>query len=423
MPRRRTDDLPEEVAAIVEALRKLAAHEGLTRTKVAGSEALCALSAGREDLSSPARARDAEDMVRTHVNSVPNLKDRALLVAGLNLDGWRDTSSYETRIINLLCEEPTTGGAWTIEAESAIGRFRSTLLIELAWRLLGGAPTFATPEPPSNELSLAERLHRQHRDQEAAAVLRKIATTSDNARDRRDSWRVLATMAYQRKEYVEADMAFSQALKYARDGVRGGRLAMAIDRYARQLTDEEDYERALAVVDEALATFLDGRWLWRRRGCVQWYAGSLLDAFASLTYALNLGYPASRVFHARGQVLAELGQYERAIAELDEALKMPRSELSTAQAIGAKAFATGMAGDLPASLGLFDRAEITTPDSGWLHFWRALCYLEHDRMEEAKSAFSRADAAITPRLPPWRRERGQSLMATYNPSKKTRRQT
>ena len=76
--------------------------------------------------------------------------------------------------------------------------------------------------------------------------------------------------------------------------------------------------------------FLEGRWLWRRYGCVKWYAGELLDAYAALTLALDLGYPASRVFHARGQVLAELGRYDDAIEELTEALRIPRSSLSAA---------------------------------------------------------------------------------------------
>ena len=63
------------------------------------------------------------------------------------------------------------------------------------------------------------------------------------------------------------------------DGMhRGGQLAMAIDRYAKRLTEEEDYDRALAIVTKGLTVFLEGRWLWRRYGCVKWYAGELFDA-------------------------------------------------------------------------------------------------------------------------------------------------
>jgi superkiller protein 3 len=185
---------------------------------------------------------------------------------------------------------------------------------------------------------------------------------------------------------------------------------MAIDRCARRLTDEEQYERALALVDQALVKFIRGRWLWRRRGCVNWYAGDLLDAYASLTYALNLGYPASRVFHARGQVLAEMGRYRQAIDELEEALKVPRSELSVAQARSARAFAIGMNGDLTTALAAFRRAEQVTPDSGWLHYWRALCLIEHGQIDEAVTSVERAERAVAPRLPSSRLAKAVALI-------------
>jgi tetratricopeptide (TPR) repeat protein len=400
MPRQRMDELPDDVTAVTEALRKLAGREGASRTKLAESTVLLSLVPPTGGLPSPERARRLEDFLRAHVNSLPNLQNRALLVAGLNLDGAGDaSSSLESRITNLLDSWDGAGSSWTITADGAIGRFKSLLLIELAWRLLGGAPTRAAPRPPSNELEMVERLRRQHRDGEAVPVLRALVNKADGEREQREAWRLLATIAYERADYDEAEAAFSEALKYVGRDVRGGKLAVAIDRCARRLTDEEQYDRALAMVDQALVKFIRGRWLWRRRGCVKWYAGDLLDAYASLTYALNLGYPASRVFHARGQVLAEMGRYRQAIDELEEALKVPRSDLSVAQARSARAFAIGMNGDLKTALAAFRRAEQVTPDSGWLHYWRALCLIEHGQIDEATASLERAERSVAPRLP------------------------
>lgn len=416
VPRTKVEDLPEDVRELVEALRSLAGREGMTRAKIAGVQVLLALSDLRfVGVSTAEQARATEDAIRTQVNAIPNLSDRALLIAGLNLDGLGDSTSSEARINELVYSSQSWKPTKAIDSEGAIGRFRSQLMIELAWRLLGGAPLYALPRPPSDDLDLVARLRRQNQDDVAVPLLQKIAMTADDDRDRRDAWRLLATIAYESGEYDGAELAFDRALQY-RDGTRrGGKLAVAIDRYARRLTDEEEYDRALEVVSRALTVYFDSRWLWRRYGCVKWYAGDLLDAYAALTHALDIGYPASRVFHARGQVLAELGQYERAIEELSEALKVPRSSVSRAVALSARAFAVGMSGDLSLSLADFEIAERSIPESGWLHYWKALCLLEHGRIDEGLESLERALRATSPILNRLKRERASQLLATLSP--------
>jgi hypothetical protein len=192
MPRK-IGDVPAEVDEVAAALLELSHKEGLTRAKLSRSPALLALTAKRLPEGSPAeRARVVEDMVRTHVNSIRNLRDRVLLTAGLNLDQQGDTS-FENRI-NVACD--TTIGKESqhfLKPESAQGRFRYVLTVDLALRLLGGAPTYAVPRPPSDDLDLAIRLQRSHDQDSAVRVLKRVATGSDDQRDRRDAWRLLAT--------------------------------------------------------------------------------------------------------------------------------------------------------------------------------------------------------------------------------------
>jgi len=410
MPRK-IGDVPAEVDEVAAALLELLHKEGLTRAKLSRSPALLALTAKRLPEGSPAeRARVVEDMVRTHVNSIRNLRDRVLLTAGLNLDQQGDTS-FENRI-NVACD--TTIGKESqhfLKPESAQGRFRYVLTVDLALRLLGGAPTYAVPRPPSDDLDLAIRLQRSHDQDSAVRVLKRVATGSDDQRDRRDAWRLLATMAYESGEYDGAETAFEMALRNVDDLHRGGKLAMAIDRYARRLTEEEDYERALAIVGKALGVFLEGRWLWRRYGCVKWYAGELLDAYAALTVALDLGYQASRVFHARGQVLAELGRYDDAIEELTEALRIPRSQQSKAQAQRARAFAMGMSGPLEPALQEFRDAEEVMPYSGWLHYQRGLCLAQHGKNSQAIESLQLALGPLTSSLNRPKRDNAERLLA------------
>src|SRR5271166_1681223 len=134
VPRRRSEELPPELRDLVANLLKLARREGMTRTKLAECSAVLAAAAKRAPTgASPAElARLAEDSIRTQINSLPNLTDRALLVAGLNSQGTDEPTSYEARITHLVNSTPEWRPTKEIDSEGAIGRFRSQLMIELA---------------------------------------------------------------------------------------------------------------------------------------------------------------------------------------------------------------------------------------------------------------------------------------------------
>lgn len=408
---RKTDDIPAEVKELADALLELSHREGLTRVKITRLPALLGVTNKRlPDASMAERARLVEDLIRTQVNSIRNRRDRVLLTAGLNLEQEPD-SSFESRI-NVACDF-TIGkdSPHFLEPESGQGRFRYVLTVDLALRLLGGAPTYGAPIPPSDDLDMAVRLLRGHRVPAAVRVLKRVATESGVERDRREAWRLLARIAYESGELDGAELAFERALHNVAGMRRGGKLAMDIDRYAHLLTDMEEYDRATAIVSRALLVFFEGRWLWRRYGCIKWYAGDLLDAYAALTNALDLGYPASRALHARGQVLAELGRYDDAIEELTEVLRVPRSPDSQAIAHSGRAFAKGMSSSLEPALEEFALAEAVIPYSAWLYYWRGLVYYQHQRLPEALADFRVALSPETSALTRTRRERAEQLVA------------
>ena len=409
VPRRPVDDVPEEVKTVAAALLELSYKEGLTRGKLIRSPALLALTSSRyPNAEPPEQARRAEEMIRLHVNSIRNVRDRVILAAALNLDQEPGTS-FENRI-SKACD--TTIGKYSphfITPDGAQGRFRYALTVDLALRLLGGSPAYAMPRPPSDDLELAVRLQRSHQTDSAIQVLKRV-TDADEKSDRRHAWRLLATIAYEGGDYDGAEVAFDMALRDAVGMRRGGKLTVAIDRYARRLTEEEDYDRALAIVAKGISVAFESLWLWRRYGCIKWYAGELVDAYAALTMALDLGYSASRVFHARGQVLAELDRYEEAIEQLTEALRVPRSAVSRAEAISARAFAIGMSGDLEEALDEFREAAQVIPFSSWLHYWRGLCCYHHGRPTEAAMNLALALGPETASLNRPKRERALGLL-------------
>jgi tetratricopeptide (TPR) repeat protein len=408
---RKTDDVPAEVQRVADALRELSHKEGMTRLKITRLPALLAVTNKRlPDASTAERARLVEDLIRTHVNSIRNLRDRVLLSAGLNLEQQPD-SSFESRI-NVACDF-TIGqdSPHFIEPESAQGRFRYGLTIDLALRLLGGAPTYGASVPPSDDVDMAQRFHRAHRDDSAVRVLKRLVTESGDERERREAWRLLARIAYESGELDGAEVAFDRALQNVTGMRRGGRLAMDIDRYARLLTEMDEYERAEAIVGKALLVFFEGRWLWRRYGLIKWYKNELLDAYSALTNALDLGYPAVRVFHARGQVLAELGRHDEAIEELGEVLRVPRSPVSHAIAHSARAFAIGMSGALEPALEEFRQAEVVIPYGGWFHYWRGLVWYQHGCLVEAVMDLQLALSPSTTALNRSKRQHAEQLLA------------
>lgn len=387
-------DQAQDVVALADALQAAAGREGLSMTSIVEQPTLLALGvdpAGRRNVAQQARA--ALERIRVAVDGYPNLLDGRILKAGLNLAG-RSEKSYEKRILAEI--ESKRDSPEVIQGDSASRRFREKLILELAWRILGGVPVYSKPAPPPDDLALAERYLSQHRRSEARSVLRYATETSADRELRRDAWRRLAELAVGDEDFGAAEDAFRKALAESEPVGRGGKLAMAIDRYARRLTELEDYERAEAIVTRGLTVFFNGRWLWRRYGCIKWYAGEYPAAYASLTHALEIGYSASRVRHARGQVLAEMGRYSDAIDELHAALDYERSRESEGYARSALAFSLGMSGELGPALNEFSTAQQMVPQSSWLRYWRGLCYLHHDQPVEAKGDLEWALSADRP---------------------------
>lgn len=415
MPRTGQEESPDEVEAVIKALRELAYRKGMTRAKLHKAKAILEIMERRHpDADLAVQVERADVLIRQQVDNFRNVTDHRLLSAGLNLDGRAETSIDERLLVAI--RELEVDHDLKLQSDTLLGRFRYDLLRELAWRILTGGPPTPVPTPPRSEFAVAARLVAQGRHGEATQLLRGVANSAEDIAVRRDAWRTIATMAVERNRYDDAESAFREALAVPVASRKGGQLAMAIDRYARRLTSEEEYDRAAAIVSEALRNFFWGGWLWRRYGCVKWYAGDLITAYAALSTALERDYPRSRVLHARGQVLAELGRYGEAIEELTEALTFARSDFSNAQLCSARAFSVGMSGDLDAALGEFAAAELIIPDSAWLHFWRASCQKHHGQTIEAQAGLKRALAASAVPLNRPKREQAVQLLGAWESS-------
>jgi tetratricopeptide (TPR) repeat protein len=387
---RANTNLPANIAAIANALMALSRREGMSRTAIALNPELLQLARGGGTKTSDAEdARAVEDAIKRQVNSFANLRDRRLLRAGLNLDGL-PIKSFEGRITEVLINDIGERSPHYLDPESATGYYRATLIPELAWRLAGGKPVNQRPNPPADFLALAARYVSQHQTAPAISTLRQATETHADEPVAVDAWRELGNLHAAANDFDAADAAFATALALSEPVGAGEKLAMAIDRYAKRLTELEQYDRARAITSRALAVFIEGRWLWRRYAVIAWYVGDFPTAYAAINQALHNGYDISRVLHVRGQVLAEWGRHEDALVDLDEALRIPRSAHSKAIARSARAYTLGMTGNIDTALREFEKAERDIPQSSWLHYWRGLCLKEDRQNLQAAEQFRRS---------------------------------
>lgn len=171
-----------------------------------------------------------------------------------------------------------------------------------------------------------------------------------------------------------------------------------VEDYACLLASVERYHEEIGLCEAFLAKQPHSGRIWRRKGIAEWYDNRLTAAFGSLSASLAHGVPRPRVVHARGQVLAEMGDYDGAITELTEALEAPLTPKSAAYARSTRAYAMFMQGDQNGAISEFAAAEAVTPDNGWLHWFRARAHESIGNHPAAERGLARALECRVPAL-------------------------
>ncbi len=99
-----------------------------------------------------------------------------------------------------------------------------------------------------------------------------------------------------------------------------GRDTVLRNRLASRLQRRDEFAAAHLVLDRGLLLDPEADLLWRRKGIVHWYEHTYSDAYAALSAALKFKHPLRRIIHSRGCVLAEWGNYDEALRDLNEIL-------------------------------------------------------------------------------------------------------
>ena len=220
----------------------------------------------------------------------------------------------------------------------------------------------------------------------------------------------------QKGEHDKADADFQQAIA-CEPGMAEAfvmeRLLLEAAYYGRQ----EEYDEAVSRATEAIELDEDCLPAYAIRAGAYWYSEQLVEAIDDFTQLIERNDEDD--FHAhvgRGQVYAELGEFDLALADLDHALALGRkgpSKTGLAYAYNGRAFALAGLGRLDEAMRDFDRSLHDAPDNAWVYYNRGLVFHHLGRTDEAAASFRQALEKTDPALPPQKRDRARGFLKQH----------
>jgi tetratricopeptide (TPR) repeat protein len=269
----------------------------------------------------------------------------------------------------------------------------------------------AESDPYRQALVGAERLLRSGRERQAVGAARRLAGDPMAPADVRLDATWLSAESCAALDDAEAAATLAvEALDSAGDLGLLRKQADAVDRLAQRLMNRRHYDAALRFCGHFLERETSDLTVWRRQGCVLWYAGRLVDGYAAMTTSLQLGENRRRILHMRGQLLADLGRGGLAVADLEEAINLPGTPTSEAYARNGLGRAYALVARRDDAGEQFALAEEITPENAWLHFNKALSHYEWGNEPEAREGFELALVYESPALPIWKSDRARMMV-------------
>jgi tetratricopeptide (TPR) repeat protein len=224
----------------------------------------------------------------------------------------------------------------------------------------------------------------------------------------------LATVALALRRWDEVHGALASAVDCAvSNNLRDGEIASR-NRLAKFHQRRVEFPQALTVLEDGLRRHPDAAELWLRRGYVHWYEQSYSAAYTSLTTAMAHGSARLTVLFARGQVLAEWGNYDHALSELEEYLAAPnRKPVNVGEMRHTRGYIWAHIGHLAQAFAEFAEVERIKPRSPWLHYRWGLCHHLAGEKEAAADRLIRSLRCENPWLKPPRRDHALAMLQGY----------
>lgn len=153
---------------------------------------------------------------------------------------------------------------------------------------------------------------------------------------------------------------------------------------------------------------------YRIRGHAHWYAENYVEALEDYRHIVENCDDATRYdFSAYGQVLGEMGEFEKGLEALDQSIEIAKDQDDP---VGL-AFSYNGRGRVLVGLGRLEEAEDSfieslkiKPDNAWLHYNRGMMYFEQKESMKALACFELALCVESPKLPPGKRRRANGFI-------------
>lgn len=144
-----------------------------------------------------------------------------------------------------------------------------------------------------------------------------------------------------------------------------------------------------------------------------WYEGRFQEAATAFTSVLQLQSEDLGSLLGRGQCLAELGQFDQAIADLDRIIITNNDDAVRSYARRGRAVAYAGLGRIDEALTELDLCVKTMPDNAWAFMSRAEVLLKAGRIAEAVSDLNQALERKGPPLTPYLRQKAMGYLKKY----------
>ena len=176
---------------------------------------------------------------------------------------------------------------------------------------------------------------------------------------------------------------------------------------------QEKFHEAIARASEAIEQEPECAPAYAVRAAAYWYSAHFVEAIDDFTQQLALDDESYHALSGRGQVYAELGEYEKALEDLNLAMKVGRGThppTVLAYTLSGRALAHVGLGNQEAAQRDFEESIVNCPVNAWVHYNHELMYHHLGQSASTVRCFELALTVNEPVLPPYKRAKASAML-------------
>jgi tetratricopeptide (TPR) repeat protein len=231
----------------------------------------------------------------------------------------------------------------------------------------------------------------------------------------------LAFSLLQGHNYIEARGLLLRTLEYKSDITNPILLEWILVSLSRTWEETEEYQKWTEFFSDFIAQNPNEALAYHGRAESHWYGGSLNEAIADYSRALELNPKDVSAFLGRGQVFMECRDFSRALEDLDAALgsidSVPDADAGwkadfEAFAKNGRAATYAGLGNFGRAFEEFDKSINLCPENAWVYYNRAEAYQNLGDLRNAAENYKLALAKKGPKLTSLKRAHATNVLNT-----------